>query len=137
MIERIEWQGKTLALILRARFDNEGVNFVTDEDSPLQVGILKHPQGFKIKPHIHRASRKIINSIQEVLHVEYGRVKVDFYDADGEQIKSSVINMGDTILLIAGGHGFDILEDSKIIEVKQGPYEGMEKDKERFEIGGG
>ena len=137
MIERIEWQGETLALILRARFDNEGVNFVTTEDNPLQVGVLKHPQGFSIKPHIHRASHKIINSIQEVLHIEYGRVGVNFYDSEGEQIKSAVINMGDTILLITGGHGFDILEDSKIIEVKQGPYEGMEKDKERLKIGGG
>ena len=137
MVENIEWQGETLALILRARFDNEGVNFVTAEDSPLQVGVLMHPQGFKIKHHIHRASSKIINSIQEVLHVEYGRVGVNFYDDNGEQIGGAVINMGDTILLIAGGHGFDILEDSKIIEVKQGPYEGMEKDKKQLEIGGG
>ena len=137
MVEKIEWQGETLALILRAKFDSKGVNFVTDEDSPLQVGVLTHPQGFKIKPHIHRTSRKIINSIQEVLHVAYGRVGVNFYDDNGEQIRTAVINMGDTILLIAGGHGFDILEDCKIIEVKQGPYEGMEQDKKRLEIGGG
>ena len=137
MIEKVEWQGKTLALILRARFDNEGVNFVTDEDSPLQLGILKHPQGFKIKPHIHRASSKVINSIQEVLHVEYGRVDVNFYDENGERLRSAIINMGDTILLVAEGHGFDILEDCKIIEVKQGPYEGVEQDKKRLEIGGG
>jgi hypothetical protein len=137
MIEKIEWQGKILALIVRHRFDNEGVNFVTDEDSPLQVGVLKHPQGSKIKPHIHRASRKIIDSIQEVLHMEYGRVGVNFYNDNGEQITSTVINMGDTILLIAGGHGFDILEDSKIIEVKQGPYEGVERDKKLLGNSGG
>lgn len=137
MIEKIEWRGETLALILRDGFNKDGVNFVTAENNPLQVGVLMHPQGFKIKPHIHRASKKIINSIQEVLHVEYGRMGVNFYDDNGEQIKSSVINMGDTILLIAGGHGFDILEDSKIIEVKQGPYEGMEQDKKQLEIGGG
>jgi len=137
LIEKVEWQGKTLALIVRARFNNEGVNFVTGENSPLQVGVLKHPQGFKIKPHIHRASRRIIDSIQEVLHVEYGRMGVNFYDDNGEQIGSAVINMGDTILLIAGGHGFDILEDSKMIEVKQGPYEGVERDKKLLETGGG
>ena len=137
MIEKIEWRGETLALILRDGFNKDGVNFVTAENNPLQVGVLMHPQGFKIKPHIHRTSRKIINSIQEVLHVAYGRVGVNFYDDKGEQIGSAVINMGDTILLIAGGHGFDILEDSKIIEVKQGPYEGTEQDKKRLEIGGG
>jgi hypothetical protein len=72
MIEKVEWQGRTLALILRARFDKEGVNFVTAEDNPIQLGILKHRQGVKIKPHIHRASTKVINSVQEVLHIEYG-----------------------------------------------------------------
>ena len=137
MIEKIEWQGKLLALIVRHRFDNEGVNFVTEENSPLQVGVLKHPQGFRIKPHIHRASKKIITTVQEVLHVEYGRVGVNFYGVNGEQIESAVMNMGDTILLIAGGHGFDILEDSKIIEVKQGPYEGVERDKKLLGNSGG
>ena len=136
MIEKVEWQGKTLALILRARFDKEGVNFVTAEDNAIQLGILKHRQGVKIKPHIHRASAKVINSVQEVLHIEYGRVEVDFYD-DGEKIRTTILNMGDTILLISGGHGFDILEDSKIIEVKQGPYEGVEQDKERLNIPSG
>jgi len=135
LIEKVEWQGKTLALILRARFDKEGVNFVTAEDNPIQLGILKHRQGVKIKPHIHRASAKVINSVQEVLHIEYGRVEVDFYD-DGEKIRTTILNMGDTILLISGGHGFDILEDSKIIEVKQGPYEGVERDKKLLETGG-
>lgn len=137
MIEKVKWQGETLALILRGGFDNEGVNFVTDEDSPLQVGVLKHPRGFKIRPHMHKASRKTVDSIQEVLHVEYGRVGVNFYNDRGGQIGSAVINMGDTILLISGGHGFDILEDSKIIEVKQGPYEGVERDKKLLETGGG
>jgi hypothetical protein len=62
-------------------------------------------------------------------------VKVAFYD-DGEKIKTTILNMGDTILLISGGHGFDMLEDSKIIEVKQGPYGGMEQDKKLLETGG-
>lgn len=137
MIERMEWQGLTLALIVRRGFDQQGVNFVTSEHNPLQVGVLKHPQGFNIKPHIHTASTRTISSIQEVLHIEYGRVAVDFYDEDGQRVGDAVLNMGDTILLLAGGHGFNILEDSKIIEVKQGPYEGVERDKRRLPTRGG
>ena len=137
MIEKIEWHGEALALIIRAGFDQEGVNFVTPDDSPLQLGILRHPRGFSIKPHVHRASRKTIHSIQEVLHVECGSLRVDFYDDDGERIQSVVLKMKDTILLIAGGHGFEMLEDCKIIEVKQGPYEGAAQDKRRLETGGG
>jgi len=137
MIERIEWQGETLALILREKFDKEGVNFVTAEDNPLQVGILKHPQGFKVKPHVHKASSKVINSVQEVLYIKYGKVTARFYDDNGENISSVILNPGDTILLISGGHGFDILEDCKIIEVKQGPYEGVEQDKHLLDLPGG
>ena len=137
MVEKIEWQGRTLALILRDSFDTEGVNFVTPADSPLQLGIIRHPLGFKIKPHVHKDTSRTVTSTQEVLHVQHGRVRVGFYDDGGERVASAVLNSGDTILLIAGGHGFDMLEDCKIVEVKQGPYEGVDNDKKRLETGGG
>ncbi len=129
MIEKMEWQGRTLALILRCGFDGQGVSFITPDDNPLQVGVLRHPRGLKIKPHIHRVSSRKVDSVQEVLHIEHVRVAVHFYDEDGQGVGGVTLNMGDTILLMAGGHGFDMLEDSKIIEVKQGPYEGVEQDK--------
>lgn len=137
MLEKIEWQGEILALVLREAFDKEGVNFVTAEGNPLQLGVLKHHQGVKIKPHIHRASSKVINITQEALHLEYGKVLVQLYNDMGENIRSMNLYPGDTILFISGGHGLDILEDSKIIEVKQGPYEGPEEDKKLLETNGG
>ena len=68
MLEKIEREGKVLALILRERYEPEGVSFITSEDNPLQVGILKHRQGARIEPHTHRSSPKTIDEIQEVLH---------------------------------------------------------------------
>lgn len=132
MIEKIERNGKVFALILRADYEPQGVNFITSEDNPLQLGILKHRQGFKIKPHIHKSCSQTINEVQEVLHIEYGKAEAEFYESDGKKIASTILNSGDTILLLSGGHGFDILEDSKIIEIKQGPYRGVEEDKERI-----
>ncbi len=132
MIEKIEWQNETLALIVRHSFNNDGVNFVTAESNPLQLGVLKHRTGTIIKPHAHNSSEKIIKSIHEILHIEYGKIAADFYDSQGKQVGNAILNMGDTILLMSGGHGFRILEDSKIIEVKQGPYGGAESDKKRF-----
>ena len=132
MIEKIEWESKLFALILRQNYEPEGVNFVTSEDNPLQLGILKHRQGSRIKPHTHKNSPKSINEIQEVLHIEYGKVEAEFYESVGKKVGSAVLNSGDTILLLSGGHGFNILEDSKIIEVKQGPYRGIDEDKERI-----
>lgn len=137
MVERVERQGKTFALIVRSSFDKEGVSFVTDDESPLQLGVLKHPRGFTIKPHVHKPASKTVTSIQEVLHVQYGKVRVGFHDDEGVQVASAVLAGGDTVLLISGGHGFEMLEDCKMIEVKQGPYEGVEHDKKRLEVGGG
>ncbi len=135
MIEKIEWEGKIFALILRGYYEPEGVNFITSEDNALQLGILKHHQGVKIKPHVHKSLPKTINEVQEVLHIEYGKVEAEFYES-GKKIGSAILNSGDTILLLSGGHGFNILEDSKIIEVKQGPYVSIEEDKQVLEVEG-
>ncbi len=83
---------------------------------------------------MHRSSSKTINEEQEVLHIEYGKVEVEFYESSGKKIGNAMLNSGDTILLLSGGHGFNILEDTKMIEVKQGPYYGVAEDKEYLEI---
>ena len=47
-------------------------------------------------------------------------------------LMSKILNKGDVILLVNGGHGFEMLEKTEMIEVKQGPYiDG--KDKTRFD----
>ncbi len=132
MIERIEHAGELLALVMRDGYEPEGINFITDADNPLQLGVLVHRQGFQIKPHIHLPLSVNINQIQEVLHIDSGKIAARFYDSQGEEVASTVVNCGDTILLVSGGHGFDILEDAKIIEVKQGPYRGVAEDKVRL-----
>jgi len=133
MLEKIQWQGQILALILRRELNVDGVKFFTSADNPLQLGILQHRQGTEIKPHLHPDSVRTINMTQEVLYIERGRVKADFYNKDGENISSSILNTGDAILLLSGGHGFKILEDAKILEIKQGPYCGVDRDKERID----
>ena len=129
MIEKVELQGRELAIVLRNEFDAEGVHFFTAAENPLQLGLHKHKKGATLKPHVHLNTVKTIDSIQEMLHVEYGKVEVDFYSDEGVQIGSTTLRMGDTILLMSGGHGFRMLEDSKIVEIKQGPYGGTEEDK--------
>ena len=129
MIEEIQWEGRVLALILRKDVEPEGVRFFTREENSLQLGILQHKGGLEIRTHIHRNHAKIIEDVQEILHVEYGKIEANFYSDSGKRIGSKILNPGDTILLISGGHGFKILEDSRIIEVKQGPYPGGQGDK--------
>jgi hypothetical protein len=134
MIEKIEWKGGRFALILRNSYAEEGVNFITYKDEPLQLGVLKHKRGVRIKPHIHREFPRSIDKVQEVLHIESGVVQVEFYDPTGEKLSDVILHDGDTILLLSGGHGFNILKSAKIIEVKQGPYRGVDEDKQYLEV---
>lgn len=129
MIENVEHKGKLFAIILRSGFETEGVSFFTPKDSPLQLGVLRYKKGTEIRPHIHKTSIKTIRKTQEALHIEYGKIEVSFYDITGRKVGNSILNAGDTVLLLEGGHGFKVLEDSRILEIKQGPYTGIEEDK--------
>ena len=134
MVERVEWQGNPLAIIIRKEFEPETTTFFTPKDYPLQLGIVKLDRGGVIKPHIHRRSEKIIHEVHEALHLQYGKIQVDFYSEEGEKAGSTILCEGDTILLIHGGHAIRALEKFKIIEVKQGPYGSLEGDKVFLEV---
>lgn len=132
MIERIEHQEVLLALILRSSYSHDGIKFLTPSNFSQQLGYMKRPAGYIIAPHVHNPVRREVHYTKEVLFVRRGRIRVDFYDERKHYLHSRVLGTGDVILLAYGGHGFEMLEESEIIEVKQGPYAGDE-DKERFE----
>jgi hypothetical protein len=131
MIENIINNGSTLAVLLRASFKAEGIQFFTPADFSQQLAYMNRPEGYVISPHIHNAVPREVQFTKEVLFIKSGKVRVDFYDDDQIYLESRILNQGDVILLAFGGHGFEMLEASEIIEVKQGPYAG-EADKTRF-----
>jgi hypothetical protein len=132
MIKNIIHNDEIFAIILRTSYKTDGVKFFTPDDFSQQLGYMSHPSGHVIKPHIHNTVLREVQFTNEVLFVKSGKVRVDFYDNDKVFIENQVLTKGDVILLASGGHGFEMLEDSEIIEVKQGPYSG-ENDKTRFE----
>ena len=125
--------GKIIAIVVKREFERDGVNFVSKEDYPLQLGISSYKKGATIKAHFHIEKELKINKLQEVVHIEGGRTTVNLYDLNGEKFKSVELSDGDTILFVDGGHGFEMVEDTKIMEVKQGPYSGKDKDKRMIE----
>jgi len=129
MIEKIVHGDKNYAIIIRNNFETENIEFVTPPDNPLQIGVMKHISGSKVTPHIHKKVSRTINEIQEVLFIQSGKVAAIFYDESNKEFGRVILSTGDTILLIAGGHGFEFLDDTKMIEVKQGPYAGISQDK--------
>ena len=131
MIERIQHGGEELALILRRSYRAEGISFLTADDYSQQLGYMNRPANYVIPPHVHNAVAREVRFTKEVLFIRSGRVRVDFYTEAQAYIESTVLEAGDVILLAFGGHGFEMLEASEIIEVKQGPYVG-DQDKTRF-----
>ncbi len=131
MVERIVVNGELLGIILRTSFEKDGIEFFTEKHFSQQLGYMKRPEGYIIPPHKHKNIKKEVLQTQEVLFIKSGKVKVDFFTNDHAYAQSAVLEKGDVILLAGGGHGFEMLEQSEIIEVKQGPYESDE-DKIRF-----
>ena len=128
--EKIEHNGSLIALVLRKNFDRSGLTFVTKDDFGLQLGIHIQNKGFKVKPHRHLPFDELKNlRVQEIFYVETGKIRVKLYDDDGKKIKDIEGNAGD-IIIANTGHDLLCLEDSKVIEIKQGPYRG--KNEKRY-----
>lgn len=133
MLQTIQHEGATLAIVLSASFCAEGIHFFTPDTFSQQLGYMKRPKDYAIAPHDHNPVLRTIEWTQEVLFIKSGRVRLDLYAPDSrEYLESRILGPGDVALLAHGGHGLVMLEESEIIEVKQGPYAG-EADKERFE----
>lgn len=113
---------RLIAFIVRKDFTQPGINFLTEGRSSLQVGILNHPKSTKIDAHTHQVHPRTIEDTQEVLFLRRGRLRVDFYTDQHQYLESVIMEAGDMIVLISGGHGFEALEDIDMIEVKTGPY---------------
>ena len=130
-IERVEHAGELYALIVRDEFSEPGVHFFTPGDLSQQLGFMKHPAGRVIGAHVHNPVPRSVAYTQETLFIKKGRLRVDFYDEAQGYLESRELHAGDVILLVKGGHGFEVLEALEMIEVKQGPYAG-DRDKTMF-----
>jgi mannose-6-phosphate isomerase-like protein (cupin superfamily) len=131
-LEYIYSNGELISIILRSNFHKDEITFFTPDTLSQQLGYLPHKKGDIIQAHRHIYNKREVHYTQEVLFVKKGRVKVNLYDSRKKYVGSEIIQDGDFILLCGGAHGFEFLEDSILIEIKQGPYTG-EQDKERFQ----
>ena len=132
MIEKVLHKNKLFALIVRGKFRKKsGINFFTSKETTQQFGFMKHKKNYIIKPHKHNKRLTKILSTTEVILLLKGVLRVDFYDNKKEYLFSKIIKEKDIIMLIHGGHGFKILKNVEMIEVKQGPY-SLSSDKTKF-----
>ena len=130
-VQFIKKKETIIAIIIKNDYSCEGVDFITPGDYSQQVAYMHHPTGKVIDAHLHNLVHRNVVMTQEVLFIKKGKLRVDFYDNYEDYLESTVLESGDVILLVSGGHGFTVLEEVEMIEVKQGPYSG-DKDKVRF-----
>ncbi len=127
-IETVMHSSLTLAIIIRKDFSEPGLKFFTPASYSQQLAYMRHPTGKMIQPHVHKPVHRDVDHTQEVLFLKSGKLRVDFYDESHQYLESRVLAGGDIILLASGGHGFEVIEEIEMYEVKQGPYvEGDDK----------
>lgn len=132
MFHQVIHKGILLGVIIDSRFSKPGIHFCTPNDFSQQMAYMQYPAGRRIEPHVHNDVPREVHFTKEVLFIRKGKIRVDFYTNEREYVCSHILSQGDAILLSDGGHGFEVLEELEMIEVKQGPYAG-DSDKTRFE----
>ena len=134
MIENINSGQDCLALVISKDFGSYGSHFATSLENPLQVGVIERGAGDVISDHRHMPIQMNHSGIrQEFLHVMTGKVRVTFFDAEGQEVTERTLGQGDSLLQISGGHGFHFEEPTRLMEVKLGPYSTQGNDKQKYE----
>lgn len=132
MIKTFYHKEEQIALVIKNNYHNEAIKFFTEDDSAQQIAYMSHPKNTIIKAHVHNKIKRNVYETQEVLIIKKGKLRLDLYSQDKEYIESTILEAGDIVFLPQGGHGLKCLEDVSMIEVKQGPYLGV-NDKVRFQ----
>lgn len=130
-IECIKRNEKPLCYIVRSQFMPAESTFFTPPETNLQAGYIVHRAGHEIARHLHHPIERRILGTCEVLLVSKGRCEIDIYDDERQKVDSRELRQGDIMIMVGGGHGFRMTEDTVLLEVKQGPYPGVQE-KERF-----
>ena len=132
-IERIKYNGVTYAVLVRAKLPRTGYNFVSQDEDSLQVGVNHYKSGQLARPHFHLPAERALKDTLEMLHIDSGACLLSLYNDAKVRVYETRMESGDTVVLLAGGHALQMLDDTRIVEVKQGPYLGPARDKVFFE----
>ena len=132
-LDTIRHNDTPVAIIIRSTIDVENIEFFTDPDNPLQVGLHHRPKGMVLAPHIHKMEKPItVTEIQEVLMVLSGSIRLTCLTQDGTILGTRILKANDSVLLLREGHQIEYLEETRMFEVKQGPYPGSKNAKIYF-----
>ena len=132
-VEKIVKEGIIYAISIRSDYKPDKTEFFTEDEHFQQLGFIVYEAGGQIKPHMHKVLKRTIDKTTETLIVKKGKIEYQIFNNDEDLISTGILKKDDIITLINGGHGFKIIEDAIMIEVKQGPFISTDQDKKRFQ----
>jgi hypothetical protein len=131
----LEADGLIVAKIIKNGDWPENLQFYSEDRDFLQVATWNYNFGKHLKAHGHKVCARSSDRTNEVLFIKKGKIKAYFYDEDDNMIKEEDLTTGDIVIIYAGGHAYDILEENtQVLEIKNGPYPGLEADKKIIEV---
>ena len=123
----------TLALLMRNSAWKNGLSFLTKDEDFIQAGTWWYEEGKKLDRHYHNEFERKAYLTQECIVVLCGSVRVTVYDSKKDLVTEFVMEAHDVAVFLKGGHSYEILtNNTKIVEVKNGPFLGVDVDKTRF-----
>ena len=132
-VKEIKKNDKVLARHIPTEDWSDGLSFYSEDEEFIQVGAWGYDTGKELFAHIHNEVERKVYWTQEVLYIRKGSINAKIYDLDENLVDEIVAKEGDTLILLRGGHGYTILEDgTQVLEVKNGPYVGADKDRRRI-----
>jgi len=134
MFREIRHEDLLLAIVGNLKDALHGSTFYGSGKNPLEWALFNLDGGDVLQAHIHKVRKRLrSHKTVEFLYIVQGKLRTDFYDLNKNKIRSEVLSAGEFVCLYDGGHGFKALrDDTKFIEVKNGPFVGVEEDKEKF-----
>lgn len=130
-IDHITWNNQHIATIIRRDYMPETTTFISPDSYYQQAGFVVYPKDGVVARHNHLPLQRHLIGTPETLIIRRGKAEIELYALDKTYMGTWVLEEGDIILLVAGGHCLKCLEDTIFFELKQGPYTGL-VEKERF-----
>ena len=131
LIEHITWHDQHIATIIRRDYMPEKTTFVSPDSYYQQLGFVVYPKDGVVPRHSHLPLQRHLVGTPETLMIRKGSAEVELYALDKSLVGTWMLDEGDIIQLVAGGHRFKCHEDTVFLEIKQGPYTGL-VEKEQF-----
>ena len=132
-MHEIRYEGQLLAIVDSMANIKPGLSFYGSPHDFVQVGAFRYDDGKVLRDHRHISRPRQVDKTQEILIVMRGVVEVRTFTPTGcTVVDVRELRDGDFYISYHGGVGFTVRkDDTRMLEIKPGPYDVTNDDLER------